>query len=366
MFQINRIAAVALCVLGLSACDSQPENQPDVQLQDNTLITSLPEPVRQIARLGTEPLEVRINVNGNLARPPVPVSNDISGNLDLTVDMPADQANNITVQWLAVVNGTRVLLAENTFRTQPNQETATVSIYTDEGERFDPDMDQRFSLQEVLENRNPLNIYDLEVPLQTGFVAAREELIPGENDGDTSFSAGSDTTRADTNTDANTTFSLRHDGTNLILYVCGQDEVLVGDTPGSTETYWHDDTVFLYIDGADSDNSAYDNLDDFQFGFVRSTQELIVSKGESNTYCPDGSCVFHQFVDPSSSTQCVYELNVSIPFEDLNITLGEAAGFDLEITDDDDGGLREGSSGFVGFMDDSSTSPGTFGTIILR
>ena len=243
-----------------------------------------------------------------------------------------------------------------------------VSNYNDDVDaRFDPDMDLRFSLQEVLENRNPLSRFDLEVPFQANFVAASEELIPGTADSDSSFGPDDSTSRAETNTDQNTTFSLRHDGTNLIVYVCGQDEDLQGDDTLTNGRYWHDDTVFLYIDGADSNNiMAYDNLDDFQFGFVRSTQELIVSKGGNNPFCPDGSCVFHEFVDPANNTQCVYELNVSIPFEELNITLGEAAGFDLEITDDDDGGLREGSSGFVGFMDDSSTSPATFGTIILR
>ncbi len=362
MFHTARIAAVGLCLFCLSACNSEPE----VQLQGNTLSTPLPEQIRQVARLGTVPLEVRINVNGTLVRQ-VPVSNDISDNLVLEVDVPADQSNNITIEWLAIENGTRVLLADNTFRAQPNQESAIVSIYNDEGDRFDFDGDGRFNLDEVRENRNPLGPFDLEVPFQTGFVAAREELIPGANDGDTSFTGSNDgTTREETNTDDNTTFSLRHDGTNLVLYVCGQDEILVGDTPSSSETYWHDDTVFLYLDGADSDNSTFDNLDDFQFAFVRSTQEMIVSKGGNNPFCPQGSCVFYQFVDPSSNTQCLYELNVSIPFEDLNITMGEAVGFDLEITDDDDGDLREGSSGFVGFIDDSSTDPSTFGTIILR
>ena len=363
MFHPIRIATVGFCMVCLAACDSQPG---DVQLEDNVLTAPLPEQIRQVARLGTVPLEVRINVNDTLIQQ-IPVSSENAENIVREIDVPADQANNITVEWLAIENGTRVLLADNTFRTQPNQESAIVSIYNDEGDRFDFDGDERFNLDEVRENRNILGPYDLEVPFQTNFVAAREELIPGENDRDTSFvGSNGDTTREETNTDDNTTFSLRHDGTNLVLYVCGQDEVLVGDTPSSSETYWHDDTVFLYVDGADSDSTTYDNLDDFQFAFVRSTQEMIVSKGGNNPFCPQGSCVFHRFVDPSSNTQCVYELNVSVPFEDLNITLGEAVGFDLEITDDDDGQLREGSSGFVGFIDDSSIDPSTFGTIILR
>ena len=362
MFQKTKIALAGFCLLCLAACDSQP----DVQFQDNTLTTSLPAPVRQIASLGTLPLEIRINVNGTLASQRR-VSNDISENIDFEVDVPADQANIITVEWLAIQDGTRVLLADSTFRTQPNQESAVASNYNDDvDERFDFDGDGRFNIEEARENRNLLSVYDLEVPFQTNFVAAREVLTPGTMDSDSSFGRDNNTSRAETNTDENSTFSVRHDGTNLIVYVCGRDQELLGDDTLTNGRYWHDDTVFLYIDGADSNNMAYDNLDDFQLAFVRSTQEMIVSKGGNNPFCPDGNCVFHQFVDPANNTQCLYELNISAPFEDLNITLGEAAGFDLEITDDDDGGLREGSSGFIGFSDDSSTDPSTFGTIILR
>ena len=364
MFHPIRIATVGFCLLSLIACNSQP----DVQLQDNTLTTSLPERVREVARLGTVPLEVLVKVNDTLVRQ-IPVSNDVSENLVFDVDVPADQANTITIEWMAAPGGTRVLLADNTIRTQPNQETVVISNYNDTGERFDFDGDGRFNIDEARENRNILGLYDLEVPRQTNFLAARNVLTPGSGDGDTSFTrVNGDTTREETNTDRDTTFSLRHDGTNLVLYVCGQDEDLQGDDTISPEgRYWHDDTVFLYLDGADSDNNgSYDGLDDFQFAFVRSTQEMIVSKGSTNPFCTNGDCVFHDFNDPSSNTQCVYELNVSIPFEDLNITVGEAVGFDLEITDDDDGDLREGSSGFIGFIDDSSTDPSTFGKIILR
>ena len=48
------------------------------------------------------------------------------------------------------------------------------------------------------------------------------------------------------------------------------------------------------------------------------------------------------------------------------MTIGESIGFDLEITDDDNGGEREGSSGFVGFDDRSDLDPSSFGKIILR
>jgi len=108
-------------------------------------------------------------------------------------------------------------------------------------------------------------------------------------------------------------------------------------------------------------------LDDFQLAFVRATGELIVAKGANNPFCPQGSCITHQFDPPGSlNTQCEYELFVEMPFSELNMTRGTPIGFDLEITDDDNGGLREGSSGFVGFDDNSDEDPSTFATIRLE
>ena len=356
MFHITRFATLGFGLLCLSACNSS--SQPDVQLQDNTLTTSMPEKIREVARLGTVPLEVRINVNGSLVRQ-IPVSNNVSENLVLDVDVPADQANNITIEWMAITGGTRVLLADNTIRTQPNQEAATVSLYNDTGERFDFDDDGLSNLQEARENRNILSVYDLEVPNQTFFRGANVSLIPGGADPDSSGDV--------TEPDINTTFSLRHDGTNMELYICGQDEVLQGDDIITSERrYWHDDTVFLYLDGADSDRNSFDTIDDFQIAFVRSTQEMIVAKGGSNQFCPDGSCIFHNFTDPSANSLCLYELAVSMPIDELNITVGEPVGFDLEITDDDNGDERDSTSGFIGFEDRSDLDPSTFGKIILR
>ena len=151
------------------------------------------------------------------------------------------------------------------------------------------------------------------------------------------------------------------------LYVCGQDETVQLDgIPSNEAAYWHDDAIFLYLDGGDSDNSNYDGIDDFQIAFLRGNGQKIVAKGSNNQFCPQGDCITHSFNDPSTSTECVYELNVTMPLADLNITPGTDVGFDLEITDDDDGGLREGSAGFVGFDDNSDLDPSTFSKIILR
>ncbi len=343
---------------GIAGCTSDSDPQSSVQIENNAISMSLPERVRQVARLGTVPLRVRVTIN-ETAMQEEPVPNTVTGNVQVIANIPADRTNEIKIEWLALPQGTPVLLAERTTITQPNQQNLLISSYIDTGERFDFDGDGIFNLQEARENRNLLDRYDLEVPLQTTFLGPQRELIPGGADSDVSGSAST--------ADENTSFSLRHDGSNMYLYVCGQDEEVQSDGfDGNPDGFWHDDAVFLYLDGGDSDNSTYDGFDDFQIAFIRATGEKIVSKGANNQFCPQGDCVTHSFNDPSLNSQCIYELNVTMPLADLNIAPGIDVGFDLEITDDDDGGLREGSSGFIGFDDNSDLDPSTFGKVILR
>lgn len=356
MISTIRLAMFGFCLLALTACYGEP----DILINNNHINTPLPEKIRQIAQLGTAALEVRVSVNDDEVRQ-VRVSNDVAADeiVSIPVNVPADQRNNIEVRWLAVVGNTRILLADFETITEANQQTLTVAGYNDTGDRFDFDGDGLSNLQEVRENRNPLDEFDLEVPHRTTFLGASIELIQGAVDPDTS----GDTREQD----ANSTFSLRHDGTNLVLYLCGQDEELQGDSTLANDQYWHDDTIFLYLDGANSDDSQFDDFDDFQIAFIRSTEEMRVPQGQNNTFCPQGTCITFEFDPPGSlNTQCEYELFVRAPFAELNMTRGTAVGFDLEITDDDNGGLREGSSGFVGFDDRSDLDPSTFGTIILE
>lgn len=354
MISTKKLSVLCFCLLGLSACHSEP----DIQIDDDVLTTTLPERIREVARLGTVPLRLRVTVNDTTVRERG-ISNDITENIQVVANVPADQTNNIKIEWLALPDGVPVVLADFETTTGPNQENLLVDGYIDEGDRFDFDGDGIFNLQEARENRNIAGTYELEVPFQTSFLGATEELVQGSADSDTSGSVFTP--------DEPTKFSLRHDGTNMYLYVCGQDEVVTEDgVTGNPNAYWHDDAVFLYLDGADSDNTNYDGVDDFQIAFLRSSDRKIVSKGGNNPFCPNGDCVTFDFQDPSSSTQCVYELSVTLPLAELNITLGTDVGFDLEITDDDDGDLREGSSGYVGFDDNSDLDPSTFGKIILR
>lgn len=345
--------AVALATV-LAACDSDSV----VSLEGNQLSTPVPEDVRQIAALSALPLEFRVSVNGAITRE-VPVS-DAEEPVSTVVILPAGQNNEIELGWYAIVGVQKVLLAD--FSTVVTEGTTELNVgnYNSTGARFDEDGDGRSNLSEAKDNRNLLSEFDLQVPMQEDmqgtFGGVSAYVTDDGIDPDISGDPGEPDDKSE--------FRLRHDGTDLVVYVCGKDKTLQGDNLPLDGQYWHDDTVFIFLDGADSDNNTYDGLDDFQLAFVRDTGEMIVSKGGNGEFCPQGACVTHNFF--SNSTSCEYELLVNLPLADMNMTVGTSVGFDLEITDDDDGGLREGSSAWIGFDDRSDLNPGTFGTIRLN
>lgn len=326
-----------------------------VVLDGDQLTAPVPAEIRQIASLGNVTLQFQISVNGTVQRS-VPITGNASASA--IVNIPADQNNTLYLAWYAIEGSTPVLLADLETIVAAGTTELNVSDYTSVGPGFDLDGDGRSNLSEARENRNMLSEFDLEVPFQTGFGGAFADLSADGVDQDVSGDPREE--------DPLTTMALRRDDSNLILYVCGQDQILQGDDVITPERrYWHDDTVFVYIDGADSDNSSYDGVDDFQFAFVRATEEFIVSKGGDNPFCSDGSCVSYSFL-PAGNTACEYELEVRLPFAELNMSIGEPIGFDVEITDDDNGGEREGSGGWIGDGDRSDRDPSTFGTIRLN
>ncbi len=334
----------------MGACDSQPTTP----LEGGQIALPVPAAIRQIATLNSLPLEIQISVNNEIVRV-VPVGNPDELTTTI-VNVPINQNNEIKLAWFAIVGTEKVLLAERSELVPAGRTELNINNYNSTGPEFDADGDGRFNLSEARENRNLLSAIDLEVPFQTAFGGAFANLNSDGIDPDTSGEIGED--------DEPTAFSLRHDGSSLIVYVCGKDKTLQGDSLDTNGQYWHDDTVFIYLDGADSDNDSFDGIDDFQIGFIRSTGEMRVSEGGNGQFCPGGACITHSFYN--TSTLCEYELSVNLPLADFNMTIGSPIGFDIEITDDDNGGLREGSSAWIGFDDRSDQKPSTFGTINLN
>jgi hypothetical protein len=347
-----RIFAYSLLLPILAGCLS--DNDSALRVSEDSLSAPIPAEIRQVAALGNLPLEIQVSVNGTLVRQ-VPATGT-EDNIPVVVNLPADQNNTIDLAWFATVNAQKLLLADFSTVITPGTSEIDVSSYNSVGDRFDEDGDNLSNLKEAQENRNLLSEFDVTVPFQTTFGGVFSDILSDGIDPDTSGGT--------VEVDDPSSFALRHDGTNMEVYICGRDQTLQGDNEAGDGQYWHDDTVFIFLDGNDSDSSNYDNVDDFQIGFVRSTNRMVVSKGAGNQFCPQGACITPPTFFNASSN-CEYELIVSLPMAELNITPGTAVGFDIEITDDDDGGLREGSSAWIGFNDRSDLNPSTFGTITL-
>lgn len=344
---------VLLPLLILTGCDGDSSLRTDGEM----LSAPIPSEIRQIAALGNMPLEIQVSVNGEVARE-VPASGT-EDSVGIVVNLPAEQNNEVELAWFAIINSEKLLLADFSTVITPGTTELNVANYNSIGTRFDTDGDGRSNLSEAQDNRNLQSQFDVVVPRQTGFGGVFSDIIADGIDQDISGDTVED--------DRPSTFSLRHDGTNMVVYVCGRDQTLQGDNISSDGDgqYWHDDTVFIFLDGADSDSSSYDGVDDFQIGFVRQTEEMIVAKGGGNQFCTAGACIPPPaFFNNSSS--CEYELEVTLPLAELNMTPGTAIGFDIEITDDDNGGLRDSSSAWIGFDDRSDLNPSTFGTITLN
>lgn len=354
---------VLVGVMALAACDSAHlyQSEPSPPMGAGELLIPVPLAIRQAAAINSTPLEIQIKLNDSIARV-VPITN-LDEPIREIINVPVDQNNKVDLAWYAIVGSKKVLLADFTKTVEAGDNVLDVNSYNSVGPAFDEDGDGRSNLVEARENRNMLGEYDLEVPFRTTFGGIYGSIIDDGVDIDLSGDI--------VEQDAATPFSLRHDGTNLIVYVCGSDRTLdEGDGDGINANgvfqYWHDDTVFVFLDGNNSGGNSYDNIDDFQLGFHRQSGEMYVAQGRNNSACPNAECITHRFFPEVINTACAYEFEAFLPLAELNMTVGSTSGFDIELTDDDNGGKRDTSGGWIGYDDASNEKPGTFGSIILR
>ena len=342
---------VAVQSLVLVACQSES----DVLISADQMLIPVPEPIRQVSALRASDLSLRVTVNGDQFDRSVTLEDQ----QEITVFMPDGQNNEIKIEWLANIGNRQILLADFSDIVLPGQTTLEIgpTSYISAGPRFDEDNDGRNNLQEAIENRNLLSEFDVEVPLQNTFGGQFSVILDDGIDDNLSGDP--------IEPERDTVFSLRHDNENLIVYVCGYDTTLEAD---SVPQHWNDDTIFIYLNGNDSSEAGYDGIDDFQLMFPRGSNEMVVAKGQTNQFCPDGTCIQQTggFFFTTDNNDCEYEFQVQLPLAELNMEPGRAIGFDIELTDDDNGGLRDGSRGWIGFDDDSDINANTFGTIRLN
>lgn len=174
-----------------------------------------------------------------------------------------------------------------------------------------------------------------------------------------------------------------HDGETLYILVLSDD---LNRRESDSIQPWDDDSIEIFIDGDNSKLTAYGDADDFhiilplqpsntnasnneitgrwEFGPMSSQEELDFEFSTGLGNGPDGAIDARFEVD-------VYE--VAIPLDDANITLGLPFGLELQLNDDDDGGLRDSKWGWFHLPftetdnpDESYTNPSIMGTVVLE
>lgn len=142
----------------------------------------------------------------------------------------------------------------------------------------------------------------------------------------------------------------------LFLFIDVTDDVL---QPIENGLVSNDDSVEIYIDGDNSKSGTYDSVDDFHmiFGVGRNG----ITTGTNSRALP--ADIEHFF----TTTERGYQLEVAIPLASLNIdsASGEQFGIDIQISDDDDGGLVDNKIAWSAEGKNSWERPASFGTVTI-
>ena len=148
------------------------------------------------------------------------------------------------------------------------------------------------------------------------------------------------------------------DDTHLYLLVTVHDE----DLRNNSSNWWDDDSVEIFIDADASRGTSYDGVNDFQFGFR--WNDATLHYGPNSATLTDDSVVVFDMV----ATADGYVLEARIPWADLGVTPapGDDIGIEVQINDDDGGGLRDASIAWNGVSNAAYTDPSQFGVARLK
>jgi len=151
--------------------------------------------------------------------------------------------------------------------------------------------------------------------------------------------------------DFSASFRASYDAENLYVVVAVLDDDIRSD---STE-FWQDDNVELFIDFGNERGSVYDN-NDYQLIFGANGYYTVGPNSVSNLQ-PEYAVL--QFDGG-------YVVEVAVPLlGSLSAVPGSLFGFDVHVTDDDQGGPRENKLSWRAEIDDSWRNPNSFGQALF-
>lgn len=151
--------------------------------------------------------------------------------------------------------------------------------------------------------------------------------------------------------DLSANFRTLYDGAALYLFAEVTDDTLVNDSTSWTA----DDCVVILIDGDYSRGASYDGANDFELGIC--WNDATITAGANSAPVPAGADF------EIAPTDRGYRLEVMLPLAELGITpgYGRLFGLDVQVCDDDDGGIRDAKIAWWATVDTSSQHPNAFG-----
>ncbi len=156
----------------------------------------------------------------------------------------------------------------------------------------------------------------------------------------------------------------KHDGTNLYVLIVVKNEPFFEHFSDSSDV-WHDDTVELYFD-IGNDKATSFGSDDFQriFRYDHNASDNILD----GFHAAPGMRSYYRSsraMEMMSQTQAIYEISVNLA--SIGLRPEQRFGLDVQINDDDDGGLRDSKWAWYApsYQDESWNNPSLFGTAAL-
>jgi chitodextrinase len=157
--------------------------------------------------------------------------------------------------------------------------------------------------------------------------------------------------------DLSASWKALYNASNLFILVNVTDNTKINN---GTTSWWNDDAVELFIDADNSKKAAYDNVNDFQFGFR--WNDNIVKTGQYSVNNTSG--IVFKMVATSSG----YILEAQVPWALLKVTktAGDKIGLEIGIDDDDDNNDRDAQLGCFATTNNAYSNPSVFGTVTLK
>ncbi len=156
-----------------------------------------------------------------------------------------------------------------------------------------------------------------------------------------------------------------HDNENLYLRYLARNE---GSSTGNNQVFGDstdprdDDSIDIFIDGDNSKGASYDGINDYHITVPR------IGVGVQMLYGPnsaEGLIYSYQVAPPDNDHDHYYEITINLA--SAGIVPGRPFGFEIQLNDDDNGGVVDARFGW--FEPSGSTiadsSPSVFGTALL-